>query len=134
MREFLFKGKRVTDNSWIEGGLITINNHCYILPKEIELSNETEMAPWEVIPETVSQSTYLFDKNDKQIFEGDIVRDYGFYGKHTVVGMVSFEEASGMFILTEQGYCDSLISFNPPLELEVIGNIHDNPKLMEEEE
>ena len=81
------------------------------------------------------QYTGLKDKNDKEIYEGDILfRDLG----HEVVNetfKVVFEK--GIFVTDKivcfgQGLCVkmSIGSFNRNKELEVIGNIYENPEML----
>lgn len=78
----------------------------------------------EVIPETVGEYTNLTDKNGKKIFENDIVKIKGktryiFYG-------------SSGFRHTNYGeYADTLEKVFTVVDCEVIGNIHDNPELLE---
>lgn len=114
-----------------------------------------------VDPSTVGQYTGLTDKNGKRIFEGDICKENSgakstlvYLGRPELanhVGVVKFGihrvpsddpyvwgEAYGFFLYG--GVSTPAISMYRPeednygngLELDVIGNIHDNPELMEE--
>lgn len=79
----------------------------------------------------IEQCTGIKDKNGKLIFEGDIVH----YVKHTNLGLGGdryakvfwWENAQGFAIETTYGDYYSLTDF----ELEVVGNIHENPELLE---
>ncbi|EAE3443143.1 hypothetical protein E1313_06355 [Listeria monocytogenes] len=85
------------------------------------------------IPETVGQFTGLTDKNGKKIFEGDIIEiieidAFGNLDWNRLKGKVMFSE--GAWLVTDNR------SFAIPLwseinEIEVIGNIHENPELLE---
>lgn len=82
----------------------------------------------------VEQCTGLRDKNGKLIYEGDIAH----YVKHTNFGLGGeryakvfwWENIQGFAIETNYGDYYGLTDF----ELEVIGNIHENPELLESEE
>ena len=88
MREILFKGKRIDNGEWVEGFLVKKIDPLlsveswFILVQEYDTSCidgkhtllESLMTWYKVSPETVSESTSLSDKNNKKIFEGDIVR------------------------------------------------------------
>lgn len=88
----------------------------------------------EVIPETVGECSGLPDKNGKQIFEGDILflRDSS-GGTHYDVVVAEYWNCSccgGVFgFSTEHGDVD--IDIRDHNHAEVIGNIHDNPELLE---
>ena len=120
VREILFRGKRNDNGNWIEGSLFTRPNRCYIFPLPITTSKS------EVIPETVGQFTGLTDKNGKNIFEGDICRIGNLLYK------VEFKYSCWWFtILSRKVYCCPAFNSHCGDLCEVIGNIHDNPELLE---
>jgi uncharacterized phage protein (TIGR01671 family) len=120
MREILFRGKRSDNGNWICGSLFTRVNEAYIIPLPIITSKS------KVDPGTVGQFTGLFDKNGKKIFEGDVISCNG------KTGYVNYE--SGCFCVHEMGHSknnpaiDIVMSIN---SVKVIGNIHDDPELLE---
>ena len=75
----------------------------------------------------ISQYTGLKDKNEKPIYEGDILR----YAD--TVCVVEFEEKYARFILRDMSD-DFPLSFDARLlaDMEIIGNIHENPELLKE--
>ena len=93
------------------------------------------MMDWhEVDSNTAGQFSGLLDKNGKEIYEGDIVV-YGSHCKHIVEfkhGMFGYTLMDGWFV----GYGgNSNFTFNPldkSNEHEIIGNIRDNPELLNE--
>ena len=90
---------------------------------------------FEVIPETVGEYTNLTDKNGKKVFEGDIVTTK--FNERNKPYATIYDEELAAFIgrdknnLTTLGCIDnSLIEIDNSL-IEIIGNIHDNPELLE---
>ena len=85
------------------------------------------------IPETVGQYTGMTDKNGKRIFEGDIIRCGG-----KVVGVVNYHDCCFCvrFIMKDHANRSNpamdIIENEYPNDIEVIGNIHDNPELIAE--
>ena len=145
MREILFRGKRIDNGQWVYGvPVIGITSGVFMVWIESEtkrghgeLSLRDVVKQAEVIPETVGQYTGLKDKNGKEIFEGDIIAfedsDGGYEYPDLVVntGIVEYGELRFYFtnrVAVDMG--DFYIKDGRCDEVEVIGNIHDNPELM----
>lgn len=125
MREILFRGKRVDNGKWITGYYFhyeTCHEHFIITDMSYDMPNMEQ-----VIPETVGEYTGLKDKNGKKIFEGDKVR----YDDDET-GYIEWDEETARFIISGDGVIYDFDNFRGD-ELEVIGNIHDNPELLQEE-
>lgn len=127
MREILFRGKRVDNGTWAYGDLL----HC---DGEMEIDSESlgENGGY-IIPETVGQYTGLRDKNGVRIFEGDVIRiefQQDFY-----VGKIYWaDDFLGWVVKFLDGTTPEtmeLINFYNTKYVEVIGNIHDNPEMIE---
>lgn len=126
MREILFRGKRKSGGEWIFGnllqtdddGICIIQNH---VPHHL-LKNH------EVNPETVCQYTGLTDKNGRKIFEGDIAR----YSRIGALGKVVWYEGDYIGFAVDD-IDDSFQQYDKELfdKYEVIGNIFDDPELLE---
>ena len=128
MREILFRGKRTDNYEWIEGSL------CTTIPSDEDFYTisyfdfEGYYIEEKVIPETVGQYTGLTDKNGKKIFEGDIIQFCTGMKLHYIV-----EFGLGGFMVSRYDIRDAIINvYNCPCE--VIGNIHDNPELLKEDD
>ena len=131
MREILFRGKRLHDNKWIYGNFISDceGNPHIIEPRffcedghHLQYEDNTD-TPVFIIPETVGQYTGLTDKNGVRIFEGDIVD----YISSDVIG----NPKTGTIIVEDMTDYDTMIYLNHSDELQIIGNIHDNPELLQ---
>lgn len=133
MREILFRGKSKAIGEWYHGNLdVNIKGICIITPDDTPIGKYGQ-----VDPETVGQFTGLTDKNCTKIFEGDIVKNkYNNifvvkYGKHDLACCgccYQSHEAVG-FYLSDGRDCacsDEDVWGN----IEVVGNIHDNPELL----
>ena len=133
MREILFRGKQVNDGMWIQGYLFQFWGRAYIL---WGMTNDTPTMH-EVKPETIGQFTGLTDKNGVKIFEGDIVAftaEDELWEPHYYQGFVYF--CDGAFWVDcgkDNDDNDVLFSIGHALladkNIQVIGNIHNNPEL-----
>ena len=126
MREILFKAK-TCNGEWVQGLLTHKDNKWYI-------SNKAGMPfAFEVRPETIGQYTGLKDKNDKKIFEGDLIilMDRWYCAVEYDVENARFI-LNGEYVKNEDEDEVTHSSFAPYYqnEIEVIGNIFDNPELL----
>lgn len=128
MREILFKAKRIDNGEWLEG---------YYMPRPNDPGKQRHYivlvgsAKWyEIAPETLCQYTGLKDKNGKRIWENDVV-------KHEIsdtFGAVKWyqEDYVGWCVddvaIDEQQFTDEMWD-----KCEVIGNVFDNPELLEQD-
>ena len=117
------------DNGWFVGNLITNGNAPYIVGDIWESDPEYIVHEFwmPVHPESVGQYTGLKDKNGTEIYEGDILEVKHLMGR--VVGELIFKH--GAFLLDDGGYSylgDHLANSE---YIKVIGNIYENPELLE---
>lgn len=120
-REILFRGKRA-DN----GELVISDSLMQVKGQNPRLW--VEFDGWvEVIPETVGQFTGLTDKNGKKIFEGDILK-----GCWKMIFEVYYDDCLLQFrAKTVDGFNKDIDYYGYPHQIEVIGNIYNNPELLE---
>lgn len=142
-REILFRGKCVDNGEWIEGNLLTYpSGDTRIAVTVSGHKNPAIYGSLEfVIPETVGQYTGLTDKNDKKIFEGDIIKftTWDCQGSDTqhigvvklAYGMWSIWKSSNSEYWGADGAFGLYMVHSGDDEIEVIGNIHENPELLE---
>lgn len=135
-RKNLFCGKEIGNSNgrWIFGSLIVLDeDFVFICPPykfASSLSCQELIAINSVMvdPSTVRQYTGLKDKNGKRIFEGDIVT--GYFASEKIIGFILYGSDAKFFIQRDGLFGIGLN--NAEDWVEVIGNIHDNPELLEE--
>ena len=143
-------------DGWVYGALIECDDGCFILPYDISgemyidrpykfRANDVEARIMlaKVDTETVGQYTGLKDKNGTKIFEGDIVKEE-FLGDELFVVKYTDNRVSscgccvpsfdgiGFVGESKRIYCGDVYRCSLS-ECEVVGNIHDNPELLEDE-
>ena len=129
MREILFRGKRLDNGAWETGSLVIVRMDCH--DAQYYIADKMTGYHTPVYPSTVGQYTGLKDKNGKRIFEGDVAKVL--QGKDKDIAYVGFE--NGAFMLypkTGNIYERTLWEYwYNDWDVEVIGNVHDNPYLLE---
>jgi uncharacterized phage protein (TIGR01671 family) len=128
-REIKFRGKRADGSSWVYGDLRQENSGNKVIMTNLSTwgDNGDNVDPYgeDVIvnPDTIGQFTGLHDKNGKEIFEGDIIRN------KSCKGVVVYK--NGAFCLELGKSCGYVWLFCLDSLLD-IGNIYDNPELLED--
>lgn len=124
MREILFRGKRTDNGERVQGYICrygwTGKEKDYIIP-----DYASALYTAEIDPETVGQYTGLTDVNGNKIFEGDIVWD----SDDEDYGKVEWDNDTARFIITCSTFTvdfDNVYGY----ELEIVGNVYDNPELL----
>ena len=135
MREILFrgqtrkKGEKVRldgspiDSNWVYGGIFPNNKGGDFA---IIYQQEQKIEKFTVYADKVGQYTGLLDKNGKKIFEGDAV----WFSDEKERGVVCFDEIGACFSVRFDTF-DAAFDHLYSNELEIIGNVYDNPELME---
>lgn len=143
MREILFRGKPKNEaeyealrelceddceNGFVYGSLVVSHCKYYIcgvMTIQVRSGIDNYITTMiEVIPETVGEYTGLKDKNGERIFEGDVV----LVKSDEEPYQVAFDECC--FQVYSHSVCYVMDNFYDH-DIEVIGNIHDNPEMLE---
>ena len=135
--KILFRGKSAEDGEWFTGQLL----HFKSPVSKKELNVIVEGCEWDdsnewfnigrrakVVPETVGQYIRLNDRQDKPIFEGDIVEVNG----EEFPFLIEYDEQDATWLATNRY---GTLSFRDNItgdDCTIIGNIYDNPNLLSE--
>ena len=140
MRTIKFRGKSIETEQWVYGYYVHLTDYlrnrdthriylglsdsCPSVKDKYDFFPDTE----EVEEDTIGQFTGLYDKNGKDIYEGDIMAI-----KTPISGLfdcrqVRYNDIKGAWTLRTNHIWSFLYELND--EYIVIGNIHDNPELL----
>ena len=127
---YLYRAKRMDNGEWTYGYLYGIWERKYILwGMTNDVPNMTEVAP-----STICKCTGLSDKNGKLIWENDIcIITDGTLDEEDGYFRLDWEIDRAMFEFEGTGICANFDNVSG-YDCEVVGNIFDNPELLEVEE
>ena len=129
MREIKFRGKLMLGkHRWVKGFYVRVNDNHVIIPGGIHSLFDYKRCE----PETIGQYTGLKDRNGREIYEGDIVDLRPRYSQPRRI-----EYRNGQWICVDAGGGWITLIEDEQLgdemnDVEVIGNIFDNPELIKE--
>jgi len=138
---YLYRGKRLDNGKWVTGHLVGLRDNRYAIATFL-FSYGNQLGFDDVCEKSIGQCTGLRDKNGNLIFEGDIVSDSkdGSYSEG-YVGAVkwgadtndTYKSCSYRARLWAPGRVNCYereLSHQESQRWTIIGNIHDNPKLL----
>lgn len=138
MREIKFRGKRINNNEWVYGFFYEHYPPLQCFGESKEKSQffilKTAFADWnmprevesiDVIPETVGQYTGLKDKNEVEIYEGDVLKVI-----RTLYIVTHNKYTGGYDLRMHNGVIATITNEENCRLCEIIGNIHENPELI----
>lgn len=155
MREILYKAKRIDNGEWVSGGSIItflddgvksffmpqFNEKCICEHDEVtdDILSFSDCRFYKVDPETICQYIGLADKNGRKIWENDIAH---FHGDHDDICVIRYGEYNNNTQNRHIGFYTDWQTFDfifrqdlgfwvREREIEVIGNVFDNPELLE---
>ena len=126
MRIIKFRGKKPSNGDWVYGSLVSSKDIDPAIYFQTGNGMVKTMDWVYVKQDSIGQFTSLYDKNGKEIYEGDILKVQGMDEK------IEIRFVRGVFAFLWNGDLDDEAPINAPTQewAEVIGNIHDNPKLL----
>lgn len=142
MREILFRGQtrrygekvrlngETIKSNWVYGGIFPQNGDGDFA---IIYQQEPTVEKYPVYADTVGQYTGMKDKNGKRIFEGDII-DFSDRSYSDGYGVVRYDAEGTEFEFVYDDLYEGLGRCYYLEDVEVIGNIYDNPELLGGEE
>ena len=125
---YLYRAKRIDNGEWVQG-LLTI-----MWGKLLIINHDDENLAYQIDPSTICQCTGLKDKNGKLIWENDIcIITDGTLDEEDGYFRLDWEIDRAMFEFEGTGICANFDNVSG-YDCEVVGNIFDNPELLEVEE
>ena len=125
-REIKFRGKSKKTDKWIYGYYFKNRGIDFIAPDEF--ANGKTWEDYEVDSDSVMQFTGRYDKNGREVYEGDVLRFYD----EDIPSDVVFAFVDGALMAVYTSALDVRSSW-PVNDMVMIGNIHDNPELLKTE-
>ena len=138
-REHLFRGKTISQNEWIYGGIAIMDGRYFIVKTIMyPVDNTCSWGAYEVHPETVGEFTGLLDKDHNKIFEGDILEFAGeavaVYWNAETFSWEAKKDTEDVFTSfpnkdwhkVSLGWIDAETACLGYMTTQIIGNVHDN--------
>lgn len=126
----LFRGKRIDNGEWVQGCLIADETEDskrfigYVIGTDEDgIPHDLDVV--QVDPSTICKCVGLKDKNGKLIWENDIVK----INNSKVNVLITFRDFEIICTIPSEKYYKHRLEYDT--EYEVVGNMIDNPELLE---
>jgi uncharacterized phage protein (TIGR01671 family) len=133
MREIKFRGKITNTDEWVYGQYVDWSGHKHANFRHQIYCLKGSASVHLVMKNTIGQYTGLKDKNDTEIYDGDVVKCIMLSPASESIGVVKWDKNKAIYYFDGE-MPDCHIPRNTFLWIsiiEVIGNIHDTPELLE---
>jgi len=139
-KRYLNRGKRLDCGDWVQGSLLyaeaTVGDDILaVIVESMEWNHAEEFfnicKRYRIDPATIGRFTGLKDKNGKLISEGDIIYSGVYSPFMTGNYQVQYLDTEAKFILVCEKGNYAGFDTGMGMDVEIIGNIHDNPELLE---
>lgn len=131
-RELKFRAYHLVDKKYVDIIGFDLEHADYV----IRIEGTPAIVPMKVL--NVQQSTGLKDKQGKEIYEGDYIKCTGglWLNDYPKEGQIIFNKHCASFVMRGKNLCgvfmNMSLGFSDGTEIEVIGNIHENPELSQD--
>lgn len=138
-RQIKFRAKHIKNGAWLYGDLLQSNEgsvyigvHGQYIDDGMHFNDMYDETPY-IDEDTIGQFTGLLDKNGKEIYEGDIIEITNPNTKEKYISTVKWN-LKGYYAAIMGNNGNVILGYIDKSLIRIIGNIHDNPKLISDKQ
>lgn len=131
MRIIKFRGYNKKNSQWLYGFYLQNRGEHFVCPDELATGKSWE--DYEVDTTSVGQFTGLFDKKEQPIYEGDIVEATSLRSqdnRRKMLAQIVYDEELVCFAFKTSDRLRHINTSLPDIDVDIVGNIYDNPEIL----